>query len=97
MVWGPGKTPAQILQIMLALRDRQNAVMATRVDPETFDAIRALYDETQNDADDTKTAVSFLEYDPVSRVAQRADIPPGKTRAAKRRRNAFPFPACSWF
>lgn len=64
VVWGPGKTPAQILQIMLALRDRQNAVMATRVDPEKFDAIEHLWNETN--------AANFgclLEYDHVSRVA----------------------------
>lgn len=64
VVWGPGKTPAQILQIMLALRDRQNAVMATRVDPETFDAIEHLWNETN-----AANAGCLLKYDPVSRVA----------------------------
>ena len=91
VVWGPGKTPAQILQIMLALRDRQNAVMATRVDPETFDAIRALYDETR-DADDTKTAVSCLEYDPVSRVAQLANDPAGRDARGEATPKRVPVP-----
>ena len=82
VVWGPGKTPAQILQIMLALRDRQHAVMATRVDQETFDAIRALYDEThRSKADETKNETcAALEYDPVSRVARLThDRPNSKT------------------
>jgi len=34
VVWGPGKTPAQIVSIMEALRDRQSVVMATRITPE---------------------------------------------------------------
>ena len=92
VVWGPGKTPAQILQIMLALRDRQNAVMATRVDPETFDAIQALYDETQNDADDTKTAASCLEYDPVSRVAQLTHDPAGRDARGEATPKRVPVP-----
>ena len=82
VVWGPGKTPVQILEIMLALRDRQHAVMATRVDPETFDAIRALYDETHHQkADETKNETNTaLEYDPVSRVVQLThDRPNSKT------------------
>ena len=64
VVWGPGKTPAQILQIMLALRDRQNAVMATRVEAEKFDAIEHLWNETN-----AANTGCLLEYDPVSRVA----------------------------
>ena len=91
VVWGPGKTPAQILQIMLALRDRQNAVMATRVDPETFDAIRALYDETQNDADDTKTAVSCLDTTGFA-VAQLANDPAGKDARGEATPKRVPIP-----
>ena len=82
VVWGPGKTPVQILEIMLALHDRQHAVMATRVDPEAFDAIRALYDETHHQkADETKNETNTaLEYDPVSRVVQLThDRPNSKT------------------
>ena len=62
VVWGPGKTPGQILQIMVALRTRQNAVMATRVEDSVFDAMLALAatgDETVS-----------LRYDPVSKIVQ---------------------------
>ena len=58
VVWGPGKTPGQILQIMLALRDKQNAVMATRVELETWDEMRKLNENAS------------LQYDPVSKIVQ---------------------------
>ena len=32
-IWGPGKTPEQIAQIMQAMRDRAPVVMATRIEP----------------------------------------------------------------
>ena len=50
VVWGPGKTPEQIAKIMLALRDRQSAVMATRVDPEVYERIRAIEPSIEYDA-----------------------------------------------
>jgi NCAIR mutase (PurE)-related protein len=56
VVWGPGKTPEQILAIMEALRDKQSAVLATRVAPEVYDTIRALNPD--------------VRYDPVARVCQ---------------------------
>ncbi|HEY9880723.1 MAG TPA: nickel pincer cofactor biosynthesis protein LarB [Leptolyngbyaceae cyanobacterium] len=48
VIWGPGKTVNQIVQIMRAMRDRANAdpsarspvVMATRIEPEVYQQIR---------------------------------------------------------
>jgi pyridinium-3,5-biscarboxylic acid mononucleotide synthase len=40
VIWGPGKTPAQIVQIMNAMRDRSQTIMATRIDRPTFEAIQ---------------------------------------------------------
>jgi len=65
VVWGPGKTPGQIAKIMLALRDRQSAVMATRVDPEVYEKIRLIE--------------PAIEYDSFARVCTlqgSADAPP---------------------
>ncbi|AFZ29802.1 1-(5-phosphoribosyl)-5-amino-4-imidazole- carboxylate (AIR) carboxylase [Gloeocapsa sp. PCC 7428] len=36
VIWGPGKTPDQIAQIMHAMRDRGSVVMATRIEPEVY-------------------------------------------------------------
>lgn len=36
VIWGPGKTPEQIGQIMQVMRDRHRVVMATRIDPEVY-------------------------------------------------------------
>jgi NCAIR mutase (PurE)-related protein len=36
VIWGPGKTPDQIAQIMIAMRDRGSVVMATRIEPEVY-------------------------------------------------------------
>lgn len=33
VIWGQGKTPEQIAQIMEAMRDRASVVMATRIEP----------------------------------------------------------------
>jgi NCAIR mutase (PurE)-related protein len=56
VVWGPGKTPQQIVSIMGALRDRQSVVMATRITPEVYEAMRALQ--------------PGIEYNPVARVCR---------------------------
>lgn len=40
VVWGQDKTPAQVAEIMLAMRDRQSVVMATRITPESYRQIR---------------------------------------------------------
>lgn len=36
VIWGPGKTPEQIAEIMEAMRLRNPVVMATRIEPEVF-------------------------------------------------------------
>lgn len=40
VVWAPGKTPDQIATIMQALAQRQRTVLATRVEPEVYAAVR---------------------------------------------------------
>lgn len=40
-IWGPGKTPEQIIDIMRSMRQRSSVVMATRIEPEVFDRIHA--------------------------------------------------------
>ncbi len=40
VIWGPGKTPYQIAKIMVSMRDRSQTIMATRIDPATFEAIQ---------------------------------------------------------
>jgi NCAIR mutase (PurE)-related protein len=42
VIWGPGKTPEQIAQIMMAMRQRNAVVMATRIEPAQFTQIRSL-------------------------------------------------------
>ena len=42
VVWGPGKTPEQLVKIMTAMQqqgDAQTVVMATRIDPEVYEQI----------------------------------------------------------
>lgn len=36
VIWGLGKTPAQIAQIMAVMRDRNSTVMATRIEAEVY-------------------------------------------------------------
>lgn len=36
VIWGPGKTPDQIAQVMEAMRLRNPVVMATRIEPDVF-------------------------------------------------------------
>jgi len=36
VIWGPGKTPEQIAQIMEAMRQRNPVVMATRIEPSIY-------------------------------------------------------------
>ena len=47
VIWGLGKTPQQIAQIMNAMRDRSNTIMATRIEPEMFDQIKQLLPEVK--------------------------------------------------
>ena len=45
VIWGPGKTVVQIVEIMRAMRDRAPVVMATRIDPDIAHQIRAALPE----------------------------------------------------
>lgn len=36
VIWGPGKTPEQIVQIIMRLRQHNPVVMATRIEPEVY-------------------------------------------------------------
>ena len=47
VIWGPGKTPSQIAQIMGAMRDRSNTIMATRIEPDVFDQIKLVLPEVE--------------------------------------------------
>jgi len=42
VIWGLGKTPQQIAQIMEAMRNRTSTIMATRIEPDVYDAIKAI-------------------------------------------------------
>ncbi len=42
VIWGPGKTPEQIAQIMETMRDRSNVVMATRIDAAVYAWIQTM-------------------------------------------------------
>ena len=42
VIWGPGKTVEQIVAIMRAMRDRTPVVMATRIEPDVAQQIRAV-------------------------------------------------------
>ncbi len=42
VIWGPGKTPQQIAQIIEAMRDRTSVIMATRIEPDVYAAVKAI-------------------------------------------------------
>jgi hypothetical protein len=54
VIWGQGKTPDQIAQIMEVMRLRNSVVMATRIEPEVYAQL--------------KEKVSDLQYYPVARI-----------------------------
>ena len=41
VIWGPGKTPGQIAQIMNTMRQQNTVVMATRIEPTVYVALRS--------------------------------------------------------
>jgi NCAIR mutase (PurE)-related protein len=69
VIWGPGKTPDQIAQIMEVMRDRTSVIMATRIEPETYAQL--------------KEKVPDVKYFATARIcalgSQRADIRQQKT------------------
>ena len=54
VIWGSGKTPVQIAQIMKAMIDKSSVVMATRIEPE-------VYEQLQQEVDN-------LTYYPLARI-----------------------------
>ena len=63
VIWGPGKTPDQIAQIMMTMRDRgANIIMATRIDPPVFRQI--------------KSHLRDLQYHPIPRICVLETAPP---------------------
>ncbi len=40
VIWGPGKTPEQIVQIMQAMRQHNPVVMATRIEPAVYEQLQ---------------------------------------------------------
>ncbi|ACK72191.1 1-(5-phosphoribosyl)-5-amino-4-imidazole-carboxylate (AIR) carboxylase [Gloeothece citriformis PCC 7424] len=54
VIWGPGKTPDQIAQIMIKMKERSPVVMATRIEPEI--------------AEELEEKIPGLIYYPVARI-----------------------------
>lgn len=54
VIWGLGKTPDQIAQIIEVMRDRSSVVMATRIEPQVYTQL--------------KEKVSDLQYYPMARI-----------------------------
>ena len=44
VIWGSGKTPTQIAQIMKAMADKSSVVMATRIEPEVYEQLQLKID-----------------------------------------------------
>lgn len=42
VIWGPGKTPAQIAEIMQVMRDRTAVVMATRIEADVYAEVQSI-------------------------------------------------------
>lgn len=47
VIWGPGKTPEQITQIILTMRQRNSVVMATRIEPDVYSQLQAQIPDLQ--------------------------------------------------
>jgi pyridinium-3,5-biscarboxylic acid mononucleotide synthase len=46
-IWGPGKTPEQIAQIMQSMRDRASVIMATRIEPSVAEWVQQMIPEAE--------------------------------------------------
>lgn len=64
VIWGPGKTPDQIAQIILTMRQRNPVVMATRIEP-------SVYGQLQRQIPDLR----YYELARICAIAP-ADLPP---------------------
>ncbi|HEY9845936.1 MAG TPA: hypothetical protein V6D03_07030, partial [Candidatus Caenarcaniphilales bacterium] len=54
VIWGPGKTPEQIVQIIQVMRQHNDCVMATRIEPQVYTQLQLQLPE--------------LHYYPVARI-----------------------------
>lgn len=61
VIWGPGKTPDQIVQIFQAMRSQHACVMATRIEPAVFTEIQ--------------THLPDLHYFPRARICATTGLP----------------------
>uniref|UniRef100_B8HJJ7 1-(5-phosphoribosyl)-5-amino-4-imidazole-carboxylate (AIR) carboxylase n=1 Tax=Cyanothece sp. (strain PCC 7425 / ATCC 29141) TaxID=395961 RepID=B8HJJ7_CYAP4 len=61
VIWGPGKTPAQIVSIIKTMQVHNACVMATRITPEVFDQLYA--------------QLPHLRYFPQARICATTDLP----------------------
>ncbi len=50
VIFAPGKTPAQVVEVAKALREAGQSVLATRLSPEQVDALEAAFDDVGHDA-----------------------------------------------
>jgi len=62
VIWGPGKTPDQIAQIMLAMSNRAHVIMATRIDAPIFQQV--------------KSQIRDVQYYPLPRICVLETAPP---------------------
>ena len=63
VIWGSGKTPGQIAQIMKVMADKSPVVMATRIEPEVYEQLQPQVDN--------------LTYYPTARICSIAKTKPG--------------------
>jgi len=61
VIWGPGKTPEQIVQIIAAMRQYNPAVMATRIQPEVYTQLQVRLPD--------------LHYYPLARICSTIALP----------------------
>lgn len=61
VIWGPGKTPDQIVKIIQAMQERTPCVMATRIEPEVYTQLQAQLPD--------------LHYFPVARICATSGLP----------------------
>ncbi len=63
VIWGPGKTPEQIAQIMTSMQSRASVIMATRITPEVHQQIQG--------------QIPAVQYFPAARISAIVpDVPP---------------------
>ncbi|MDJ0696132.1 nickel pincer cofactor biosynthesis protein LarB [Mastigocoleus sp. MO_188.B34] len=64
VIWGPGKTPEQIAQIMEVMRQRNEVVMATRITPDVYSALQSKVRDVRYFGSAQICAIAPLELKP---------------------------------